>query len=87
MKRAFFSPLPAFNGAKQMHSRIEKSGFRPGEYVGYCDGAWRITKTGDGMWRAVKNNGADSFKARTLDSIGKGLDERANIAVGKALFS
>jgi hypothetical protein len=69
-----------------MHSRIEKSGFHAGEYVGYCDGPWRITKTGDGMWRAAKTDGADSFKARTLDGIGKGLDERANVATGKMLF-
>lgn len=73
-----------------MHNRIEKSGFRAGEYVGYCDGVWRIMKTGDGMWRAVKRDGdphRDVFKARTLDAIGNGLDQRANIAVGKALFS
>jgi len=68
-----------------MHQRIEKSGFRRGEFVGYCDGVYHITKTGDGMWRATK--GSDSFKARTLDGIGAGLDERANIATGKALFS
>lgn len=68
-----------------MHQRIEKSGFRPGEYVGYCDGAWRITKTADG-WRAVKNDGKDSFRGRTLDSIGAGLDQRANLAVGRNLF-
>lgn len=70
-----------------MHQRIEKSGFRAGEYVGYCDGAWRIFKGPDNLWRAVKNDGRDSFKARTLDSIGTGLDQRANIATGKALFS
>lgn len=68
-----------------MHQRIEKSGFRAGEYVGYCDGAWRITKSGD-LWAARKNDGSDYFRARTLDGIGKGLDERANIATGKALF-
>lgn len=33
-----------------MHARIEKSGFRPGEYVGYCDGAWKIRKAGN-LWR------------------------------------
>jgi hypothetical protein len=38
------------------------------------------------MWRAAKTDGADSFKARTLDGIGKGLDERANVATGKMLF-
>jgi hypothetical protein len=69
-----------------MHNRIEKSAFRPGEYAGYCDGVWRIRRRNDGMWHATKVDGIDSFFARTLDSIGKGLDERANIAVGKALF-
>jgi len=69
-----------------MHNRIEKSGFRRGEFVGYCDGAWRISKTADKMWRAVKNDGSDSFKARTLDGIGAGLDQRANVAVGRHLF-
>lgn len=69
-----------------MHNRIEKSGFRAGEYVGYCDGVWHIKKSG-GLWEARKADGRDFFRASTLDSIGKGLDERANIAVGKALFS
>jgi len=68
-----------------MHQRIEKSGFRPGEFVGYCDGAWRIKKAGN-LWEARKNDGADYFRARTLDGIGAGLDERANTATGKALF-
>lgn len=69
-----------------MHSRIEKSGFRPGEYVGYCDGVWRIRRRSDGIWRATKNDSSDAFGARTLNDIGKGLDERANVAVGKMLF-
>lgn len=69
-----------------MHHRIEKSGFRAGEYVGYCDGAWRIAKTGSGLWEARKNDGKDYFRASTLDGIGNGLDQRANIATGKALF-
>lgn len=68
-----------------MHSRIEKSGFRPGEYVGYCDGAWRIKKA-DGLWEARKNSGADYFRGRTLDEIGRALDERANVTVGRLLF-
>lgn len=69
-----------------MHQRIEKSGFHPGEYVGYCDGAWRIRKSGK-VWEARKVQGSGFFIGLTLDSIGKGLDERANIATGKALFS
>jgi hypothetical protein len=68
-----------------MHSRIEKSGFHPGEYVGYCDGAWRIKKS-DNLWEARKADGSDFFRASTLEKIGNGLDQRANVAVGKALF-
>lgn len=71
-----------------MHNRIEKSATRRDEYVGYCDGVWRITKTGDGMWRAVKQNpnGGDNFKARTLDKIGEGLDTRANLATARHIL-
>jgi hypothetical protein len=73
-------------GRIEMHDRIEKSGFRPGEYVGYCDGAWRIYKRTDGTWQAVKQSGGDAFRASTLDGIGRGLDQRANIANARALF-
>lgn len=31
-----------------MHPRIEKSAFRKGEYIGYCNGAQRIRKGGRG---------------------------------------
>ncbi len=68
-----------------MHQRIEKSGFRPGEYVGYCDGAWKVRKDGK-LWQASKIDGKDFFRASTLDGIGNGLDQRANVAAGKALF-
>jgi hypothetical protein len=68
-----------------MHQRIEKSGFRPGEYVGYCDGAWKIRRSGQ-LWQASKIDGKDYFRARTLDAIGNGLDQRANLATGRALF-
>jgi hypothetical protein len=44
-----------------MHSRIEKSGFHAGEYVGYCDGVWQIKRRNDGMWHATKTDGTDSF--------------------------
>ncbi len=69
-----------------MHQRIEKSGFRAGEYVGYMDGVWRIKKIGD-LWEATKQDGTDRFKARTLDKIGEGLDQRATRATAKHLFS
>ena len=34
---------------------IEKSAFRPGEYVGYAHGVWRIMKSNssDGNWVAI----------------------------------
>ena len=60
-----------------MRHRIEKSGFHAGGYVGYCDGPWRIVKRPDGR---------DVLSASTLDNLGKALDQRANIAVGKMLF-
>lgn len=69
-----------------MHQRIEKSVFHAGEYVGYCDGTWKIYKNRSGLWTAAKNDASDLFSARTLDGIGKGLDERANVAVGRMLF-
>ncbi len=31
-----------------MHPNIEKSAFRCGEYIGYCNGAQRIRKGGQG---------------------------------------
>lgn len=68
-----------------MHHRIEKSGFHAGEYVGYCDGVWKIKKS-SGLWEARKADGSDYFRASTLDSVGKGLDERANVAVSHILF-
>lgn len=71
-----------------MHARIEKSAFRPGEYVGYCDGAWKVRKVpgARNLWQATKIDGKDYFRASTLDGIGAGLDQRANVAVGKMLF-
>lgn len=45
---------------------IEKSGFRPGEYVGYHDGAWRIVRH-SGIWRALHQGGKYwAVEARTL---------------------
>ena len=70
-----------------MHDRIEKSGFRPGEYVGYCDGAWRIRLSKNDGWEARKNDGADYFRASSLDGIGRGLDQRATRATARALFA
>jgi hypothetical protein len=69
-----------------MHTRIEKSGFRSGEYVGYCDGAWRIRKVAPNLWQATKQNGADTFRASSLDAIGNGLDQRANLVNARLMF-
>jgi hypothetical protein len=69
-----------------MHHRIEKSVFRVGEYVGYCDGVWRIKKETNGLWSVRKNHENDFFRASTLDGIGEGLDQRANIAASRAMF-
>lgn len=69
-----------------MHERIEKSGFRAGEYVGYCDGAWRIRQVSNGLWEAKKTDNKDLFRASTLDGIGKGLDQRATRATARILF-
>lgn len=53
--------------------RIEKSGFRAGEYVGYSDsGAWRIKRGGRG-WEAYKQAGAGYLTARTLRDLNKSL--------------
>lgn len=68
-----------------MHSRIERSGFHAGEYVGYCDGPWRIYKQ-DGLWNARKQDGSDFFRASTLEKIGSGLDQRATRATARNLF-
>ncbi len=70
-----------------MHQRIEKSGFHAGEYVGYMDGPWRITKGADGLWSARKSDGSDYFRASTLQKIGEGLDQRATRATARHLFS
>lgn len=69
-----------------MHDRIEKSGFRPGEYVGYMDGAWRIKKVAPNLWQATKQNTGETFRASTLDNIGNGLDNRASRATLNAMF-
>lgn len=64
---------------KNLHN-IEKSGFRKGEYVGYADGAWRITplsryRTGRRGWMATKGNA--SFTRATLEGISQALDVTA----------
>lgn len=53
---------------------IEKSAFRKGKYVGYADGAWRITRSWGG-WLCSK--GGQSFTRRTLAEVSKALDVTA----------
>lgn len=51
-----------------MHA-IEKSKFRHGQYVGYCNGVWHIRRN-DGGWRATKRDGEfETFFCRTLREI------------------
>jgi len=63
-----------------MHPRIERSGFKPGEYVGYAGGAWRIRKTLYGGWKwAAHQPGSDpitgeTIYADTLYQLGRQLD-------------
>jgi hypothetical protein len=43
----------------QKLTNIEKSTFRKGEYVGYANGVWRITKSNSsfGSWAARRQDG------------------------------
>lgn len=49
-----------------MYHNIDKSAFRKGEYVGYANGAWKISKSGK-RWQARK--GADYIFGDSLLSI------------------
>jgi hypothetical protein len=62
-----------------MHPRIEKSGFRKGEYVGYCKGAQRIRRTSYGWQTYALASSAGEFVAasgRTLKELGNELELR-----------
>jgi hypothetical protein len=51
-------------------SNIEKSAFRPGQYVGYGGGTvWRISRHGRDYWAAIAQGRPDVFSARTLRDI------------------
>ena len=58
---------------KFMHN-IEKSGFHPGEYVGYAGGAWRIYKF-DWGWRASHQTTGEMIEGGTLAIIDSKLDD------------
>ena len=64
-----------------MHPRIEKAAFRKGEYIGYCNGAQRIRKGGQG-WRTYELGSAAgtfvSVTAPTLRQLGDKLDKLAH---------
>lgn len=56
-----------------MHPNIDKSAFRKGEYVGYCNGAQRIRKGGQGYetYSLGSQSGAFTYAtAQTLFELG-----------------
>lgn len=60
------------------YPNIEKSAFKRGEYVGYCDGAWRIKKdSGSGLWWAYppQNSAHELFRADTLGQVSATLED------------
>jgi hypothetical protein len=49
---------------------IDKSTFRPGEYIGYAHGVWRVVKVSNSTWRATnRENPLKSLTARTLTDL------------------
>lgn len=59
------------------HPRIEKSATRHGEYVGYCHGAQRIRRGGEGWTTYQLGSAAGTFiyaTARTLYELGAKLE-------------
>lgn len=61
-----------------MYHNIEKSAFRRGEYVGYADGVWSITKNerSSEKWLAVKRDGpVNILYADTLKELSEKLEK------------
>ena len=52
-----------------MHPRIKKSAFRKGEYIGYCNGAQRIRKGGQGWQTYALGSTAGTFIAATAPTL------------------
>ena len=53
---------------------IEKSAFRPREYVGYAAGSvWRIRKHGCGGWEGRENGGDRYMRRATLEAVSEAL--------------
>ncbi len=61
---------------KSLHN-IEKSAFRQGEYVGYANGVWRITKQGM-QWYAYRMREGNSMYAETLSEMSEKLTAYEN---------
>lgn len=64
-----------------MHPNIDKSSFRRGEYVGYCNGAQRIRRGGQGWetYRLGSSAGAFTYAtAGTLFELGGKLSHIAS---------
>lgn len=66
---------------KDLHN-IEKS-MHAGEYVGYADGAWRITRSGMVWCVSHQNGGYPPFTLSTLVGISARLDTIADRARAK----
>lgn len=64
---------------------IEKSGFRKGEYVGYCDGAWNIWKSDSG-WTCRHQKTFTQFRRNTLADVSAELDARSKDGRGSRLL-
>lgn len=65
------------------YDNIEPSAFKRGEWVGYCDGAWRIVKRGRGEYEATPP--ADSrfvsrIRGKTLREISEALHSMNSMA-------
>jgi len=66
------------NQVNYLHN-IEKSAFRPREYVGYAAGrVYRVRKHGCGGWEAIERDGADYQRAETLTALSAKLDKLGN---------
>lgn len=66
------------------YTRIEKSATHKGEYVGYCNGVWRIKKWGK-EWMATKQdalNKIPSIYVDTLKQLQDKFDAMAKVTEG-----
>lgn len=52
-----------------MHPNIDKSSFRRGEYVGYCNGAQRIRRGGRGWETYALGSTAGTFTYATAETL------------------